>query len=44
MEDEDNIEWVLNIYPDMKLDRMTKLYPHRIKGEGHFVARLEKLL
>jgi len=43
MEDEDNIEWLLQTYPDMKLDKMTKLYPHRIKGEGHFVARLKKL-
>jgi len=44
MEDEDNIDWFISSFPDMKLDKMTKLYPHRIKGEGHFVARLEKLL
>lgn len=43
MEDEDNIDWLLENYPKMKLDKMTKLYPHRIKGEGHFVARLKKL-
>ena len=42
-EDEENIEWVTSNYPEMILDKMTKLYPHRIKGEGHFVARLKKL-
>ena len=43
IEDEENIEWVLSEFDNMKLVRMTKLFPHKIKGEGHFVARLEKL-
>lgn len=42
MEDEDNIAWLLETFPDMKLLDSTKLYPHKIKGEGHFVAKLEK--
>lgn len=42
-EDEDNVDWVLENYPCMKLEKMTKLFPHRIKGEGHFVARFKKL-
>lgn len=43
IEDEDNINWILSSYSDMKLDKMIKLFPHKIKGEGHFVARLKKL-
>lgn len=42
-EDEENIDWLLDNFTDMKLDKMTKLFPHKIKGEGHFVARLKKL-
>lgn len=43
MEDEENIDYILGSHDDMELIRMTKLYPHRIKGEGHFVAELKKL-
>ena len=41
-EDEDNIEWFLQTHPDFELVRMKKLYPHEIRGEGHFVAELHK--
>ena len=43
IEDEENIDFILENYPDMKLVKMKKLYPHEIKGEGHFVAKLQKL-
>ena len=42
LEDEKNIEWFIGSHPEFVIDRMTKLYPHRIKGEGHFVCRLIK--
>ena len=41
-EDEQMREWVQNTYPQMRLLQEEKLYPHKIKGEGHFVAVFEK--
>ncbi len=43
MEDEDNVEWLIENYPEMKLEKITKLFPHLITGEGHFVAKFKKL-
>lgn len=41
-EDEGQIENFLKSHPDYKLIKMKKLLPHEVRGEGHFVAVLEK--
>lgn len=42
-EDEEQVAWLLNEYRQMKLLSQEKLYPHKIKGEGHFVALFERV-
>ncbi len=42
-EDEEQVAWLLNEYAQMKLLSQEKLYPHKIKGEGHFVALFERV-
>lgn len=41
-EDEDNVEYFLNEYSDIKLIKMEKLYPFEFRGEGQFFAVLKK--
>ena len=41
-EDEKQIESFLEKHPDCRLLGMQKLYPHLIRGEGHFYAVIEK--
>lgn len=41
-EDEKQIENFLANHDDCKLLEMQKLYPHKIRGEGHFFAVIEK--
>ena len=41
-EDERQIEGFLKAYGNYKLLKMQKLYPHKVRGEGHFCAVLEK--
>ena len=41
-EDEEQIENFLKSHPDMKLIEMHKLYPHEVRGEGHFYAVMQK--
>ena len=41
-EDEEQIESFLKNHADCKLLKMKKLYPHEIRGEGHFFAVIEK--
>lgn len=41
-EDELQIENFLSAHVNCKLSKMRKLYPHEIRGEGHFFAVLEK--
>ncbi|MDE7087139.1 MAG: RsmB/NOP family class I SAM-dependent RNA methyltransferase, partial [Clostridia bacterium] len=41
-EDEEQIENFLKKYPNFKLLEMKKLYPHECRGEGHFVALMQK--
>ena len=41
-EDEEQVENFLKKYPNFKLLSMKKLYPHECKGEGHFVALMQK--
>ena len=41
-EDEGQVCDYLKNHPKMRLVKQEKLYPHKIKGEGHFVALFEK--
>ena len=41
-EDEEQAAWLVKEYPQLHLLSKEKLYPHKIKGEGHFVALFEK--
>jgi len=41
-EDERQIENFLKIHPEYILRKMKKLLPHKVRGEGHFCAVLEK--
>ena len=41
-ENEDNIEKFINENPDFELVLIKRLMPHKVKGEGHFVAKLKK--
>ncbi|GAB6179258.1 RsmB/NOP family class I SAM-dependent RNA methyltransferase [Desulfotomaculum defluvii] len=40
-ENEQQIEKFLNQYPQFKLIKMQRIWPHLVKGEGHFVAKLK---
>ena len=42
-EDEGQVRDYLQNHSEMKLVTMEKLFPHKIKGEGHFVAVFEKI-
>lgn len=39
-ENEDVIEYFLERYPDFTLEEMQRFWPHKVDGEGHFVAKL----
>ena len=41
-ENEGVIEDFLKTHPEYELMELKRLYPHRVKGEGHFAAALEK--
>ena len=41
-EDEGQVLDFLSAFPDMKLITQEKLYPHRVRGEGHFAALFER--
>ena len=41
-EDEGQVQNYLLSHPEMKLLHEEKLYPHKVQGEGHFVALFEK--
>jgi NOL1/NOP2/fmu family ribosome biogenesis protein len=41
-EDEGQVCDYLQKHPEMRLIKQEKLYPHKIKGEGHFAALFEK--
>ncbi len=41
-EDEGQVENYLRQHPQMQLLHQEKLYPHKVDGEGHFVAVFEK--
>lgn len=42
-EDEGQVCDYLQKHPEMRLVKQEKLYPHKIKGEGHFAALFEKV-
>ena len=37
-ENEENVEYITNKYPYMKVGNITRIYPHLQRGEGHFAA------
>ncbi|MCQ4816562.1 RsmB/NOP family class I SAM-dependent RNA methyltransferase [Agathobacter rectalis] len=39
-ENEDVIEYFLKRHPDFTLEEMERFWPHKVDGEGHFVAKL----
>lgn len=41
-ENEGTVETFLNTHPEFSLEKFERYYPHRVKGEGHFAARLKK--
>ena len=41
-EDEGQVCDYLQKHPEMRLIKQEKLYPHKVKGEGHFAALFEK--
>ena len=41
-EDEGQVRDYLKNHPEMRLIKQEKLYPHKVKGEGHFAALFEK--
>lgn len=41
-EDEWQVENFLLRYPEFKLLKTEKLYPHKVRGEGHFAALMQK--
>ncbi len=41
-EDEGQVRDYLQKHPEMRLIKEEKLYPHKVKGEGHFAALFEK--
>ena len=41
-ENEENIDWFLREHPEFSVEQSERLWPHKVKGEGHFFARLKK--
>ncbi len=41
-EDEEQIASFLQLHPDMELIEERRLWPHQVKGEGHYAALLQK--
>ncbi len=42
-EDEEQVRAYLQAHPYMRLIKEEKLYPHKVRGEGHFVALFERV-
>lgn len=42
LEDEGTIAYFLEKYPEFTLEKETRLWPHKVKGEGHYVTLLKK--
>lgn len=41
-ENEKNVEWLLENHKELELEKMLRIWPHKQKGEGHFVAVFRK--
>jgi tRNA and rRNA cytosine-C5-methylases len=41
-ENEDTIERFVAKHPSFQVEQIERLWPHQVRGEGHFVARLRK--
>ncbi len=41
-ENEENVNWFLKEHPEFFLEESMRLWPHKVKGEGHFLARFTK--
>lgn len=41
-ENEDNAAWLTKTHPELKQVMTRRLYPHKVRGEGHFVALFQK--
>lgn len=41
-ENEDNAAWLTKTHPELKPVLERRLYPHEVRGEGHFVALFQK--
>ncbi|GAX89807.1 RsmB/NOP family class I SAM-dependent RNA methyltransferase [Effusibacillus lacus] len=41
-ENEQQIQGFIEKYPEIKLLEMCRLWPHKVKGEGHFAAKLKQ--
>lgn len=41
-ENEDTIEQFIASHPSFHVEQLERLWPHQVRGEGHFVARLRK--
>lgn len=41
-ENEQNICRFLEMHPEFSLEKSYRLWPHKLRGEGHFLARLKK--
>ncbi|MCR5721414.1 MAG: RsmF rRNA methyltransferase first C-terminal domain-containing protein [Lachnospiraceae bacterium] len=41
IENEGTVEAFLNFHPEFVLEKTERFWPHKIKGEGHFVARFK---
>lgn len=42
-ENEDVINEFISEYKDAKLIEMQRIWPHKVSGEGHFIAKIQKL-
>lgn len=42
-ENERNVEAFLERHQDFKLETMERLWPHKLRGEGHFISRIVRL-
>lgn len=41
-EDEGTVDWFVKEYPAFTIEESIRFWPHKVKGEGHFVACLKK--
>ena len=42
-EDEEQVQNILSRHEELRLISMQKTYPHKVRGEGHFVALFERI-